>query len=325
MNRQISLGKAGMALVAAVAAAMCAVPFLTGYGTRRAGEWGICLPSPNMWNIDPLLSWGLNCACIALTAIGAYMLNREYNFIRSTRPVMPAVFLLTACAFPMLTFSLNASVLVCLLNLMALSVLFSCYRSRNATQEMFTIGTFMSVGSMCQYAFIPYLLVYVVAAVIMKSFRIKELIAMGMGIVAPYWVALGFGLVPVEALHLPRIAWPDVSQDALPTVFVTLGAVGFAAFTGMVLALNNSMKLYAGNSRVNALNLTVTIMGGVSVLCMVADFNNLQAYICTLLLCVSVQVANVCALWHFRREFLWVLVPGVLYAGVLAALLLLPG
>lgn len=321
MTRYKGIGKSGMVLAAVAATAMCVIAFLYAPDSRLSGELGICLPSPNLWGIPALWSWIANVALIMAITIGTFLLNRHFNFIRSTQPVLPAMFVIMVCSNPFITTYLSASTLVCAINLVSLSVLFGCYKIRNATQQMFLIGTLFSIGSMCQYAFIPFIIPHMIGAIIMKSFRIKELLAMGMGIIAPYWVGVGLGLVPLEAFRMPEIS--NLFNGFAPSadLFILMVSVGVAAFFGLLLGLNNSIKLYAGNSRVNALNMTVSLVGVTSIICIVIDFSNMMSYIATLYLTFAVQVANLCALWNFKREWLIVFVPAVIYTGFFLAMI----
>lgn len=311
-----------MVLAAIAAAAMFAAVFFFGPELRLSGELGICLPSPNLWDIDPLWSWAINTALLATITAGAFLLNRQYNFIRSTQPVLPAMFLVLAASNPWITDYLSSSTLICFVNLLSLSVLFGCFRQRNATQQMFVIGTFFSIGSMCQYAFLPYIIPYTVGAIIMKAFRLKEFLAMGMGILAPYWVGIGMGIIPLEDFRMPEFTDLFNGFAQARELFVLMLSVGIAIFCGFILALNNSIKLYAGNSRVNALNMTITLVGLTSTLCIIIDFSNMMAYIATLYFSVAVQLANLCALWTIRREWLVVFIPSLVYIGFFLALLL---
>ena len=47
-------------------------------------EYGICLPSPDTWDFNPVWSWIFNTLLIGLIAILLYLLNKTYNFIRTT-------------------------------------------------------------------------------------------------------------------------------------------------------------------------------------------------------------------------------------------------
>lgn len=316
------IGKGDLLIAVAVMAAMCATSFYFSPSIRISGGMGLCLPSPNLWNIEPIWSWGANTLLLGLIAVGCWLLNRTYNFIRSTRPVLPAMFLILAASNPWTDAYLTASTLLCAANLIVLAVAFGCYRSLNATQEMFLIGTIYSLGSMCQYAFLPFLLPVVAGAIIMKAFRVKEALAMLMGLVAPYWVGIGFGLLPLDSFRLPELSNLFGGFVETPDLIIILSSIGVAMFLGLLLGFNNSMKLYAGNSRVNALNMMISLMGVVSMVCIIVDFTNMMTYLATLYFTVAVQIANLCALWTFKREWVICLVPAVIYIGFFIAMVL---
>ncbi|MDE6443611.1 MAG: hypothetical protein K2K64_04205 [Muribaculaceae bacterium] len=312
------IGRSGLLMAVALMVAMCVVAFLFKPERPLTGNLGICLPSPNLWDIDPLASWIINLVLLGGIAAGGFFLNRTFNFIRSTEPVLPAMFLILVGSCPWITYNLSASSIICAVNILALSVMFNTYKSPNATQEMFTVATLLSVGSMFQYAFIPLVVPYVVGAIVMKAFRIKECLAMIMGLVAPYWVGIGLGLIRLDWFTMPEFTnlFSDFTQAS--ERYVLMVGVGLAIFIGSLLALNNSIKLYAGNSRVNAMNMCITLIGGVSILCIVVDFSNMMAYLATMFFTVAVQVANLCALWNIKREWLVVFIPGVIYTVLFA-------
>lgn len=322
MAKQKEIGKGGVVLCALLMIAMCTVSFLLRPDRRISGELGICLPSPNLWDINPVSSWIINTVLLGGCAAAGFFLNRTYNFIRSTHPVLTSLFFVMSASNPWTTGYLSSSTLLCVANLLCLSVMFRTFRSDNATQEMFVIGTFISVGSMFQYAFLPMILAYVCSAVVMKVFRVKEILAMGMGLVAPYWVGIGLGLIPLRWFSLPQLTNLFNDYAHASELFVLLLSVCMAVFCGLILGLNNSIKLYAGNSRVNAMNLTITFVGVVCSVCVVIDFSNMMAYLATLYFTVAVQVANVCALWNVRREGLVVAIPATIYIGFFIALIL---
>lgn len=322
MTVEKGIGKTGLVLAVMAMVAMTAASFVFRPAQRVSGDLGLCLPSPNLWDLNPVSSWIINTVFIGVIAFGAFFLNRTYNFIRSTQPVLPAMFLILAGSNPWINYYLSSSTLICLVNLISLSLLFGCYNSHNATQPMFVIGTLISIGSMVQYAFLPMIVAFVIGAIIMKSFRLKEFMAMAMGLVAPYWVGIGLGLIPIDSFNIPEFTnlFSDFAKAS--EIFVMALSVGIVAFFGIILALNNSIKLYAGNSRINALNMTITLLGLVAIVCIIVDFSNMLAYLDTLYFSAAVQVANLCALWHLRKEWLVVLVPSVVFIGLFVLMII---
>ena len=178
---------------------------------------------------------------------------------------------------------------------------------------MFVTATFISIGSMFQYAFLPMAVWVLIAAVILKIFRPKEVAAFILGLLAPYWIALGFGWIHFSEFRMPEPA-PLFGENIDPAnLFVIMLSTGFAIFIGIAIGISNSLRIYAGNSRVNAFNSVISWLGIVCAACIIIDFNNILAYLATLYFAVAVQFANLCALWQFKHEWLVILLPSAVY------------
>lgn len=313
MDIRVGIGKSGVAIAAAVAFALCLLSFLYHPVQIQPIQYGLCLPSPDAWDFNPLGSWIVNTALIGLIAILLFLINKSYNFIKTTEPALVVVFLIMAASGPWFTQSLNTSVLLCLANVVCLGIILDSYDTTNATQELFTIGLVVGIGSMVQYAFLPMAVVYILWALYMKVLRIKETLAFLIGIVCPYWIALGIGWLHFSQLHFPSIN-PLFSYEKDPSDFIILlSGIAFAAVVGFILALINSMKLFAGNSKVYAMNLCMVTLGAASVIFILVDFDNIHAYVITLYLACAVQIANICALWNPRLPWLVSVLPSLFY------------
>ena len=307
MSQNIGIGKTGLGLSAAVALALIALAYVYQPALELSGMPGICLPPATEW-IDGTWSWIVNLLVIAGIGLGINFLNREFNFIKTTQPVLPAVFLLLASSNPWLTDTLNSSVLMCAVNIISLALLFGVYDITNATRELFTIGTFIAIGSMFEYAFLAMVPVYLIGALTMKVLRLKEFVAFCLGLLAPYWVAVGLGIIPLSGFRIPHTSFIFEGYQKASELFLLLLNVGTAIFIGVCIGVTNSMKLYAGNSRVNAMNFVIYVMGAVCAVCVIADFDNMLAYLGTLYFTVAVQIANLCAIWNFRHEWIITLI-----------------
>lgn len=316
-------GKTGMLIAAATAAAMCVLSFVFQPERPLPAQTGLCLPSPGEWHLPVLWSWIINTSLLGLITIGAWLLNRTFNFIRSTEPVMPALFLLLTSSNPWITGELSSSLIICSVNLIWITILFTAYDSKNATQPLFAVATFISIGSMFQYAFLPMGLAALIGALIMKVLRFKELATFLLGLISPYWIALGFGWIKFSEFRLPEpLPLFSGSYDGT-TLFLLMLSVGVAIFIGVMTGFAVGLRLYAGNSKVNAMNGVITWTGIISVICILIDFNNIFAYLATLYLAVAVQLANLCALWQFRHEWLVTFLPGTVFVTFFILMLLL--
>lgn len=295
------------------AVAMSLIAFFISPVHESPDDYGICLPSPFRWGLPEFLSWILNCLVIGTIALTLFLINKTYNFIKTTQPVLIPIFLVAACSSPWFTESLNASTLLCLINVVSIGIIFSAYDRPNATQQLFCIGFLGSLGSMFQYAFIPMIFVYFTWTIFLKICRLKETIAFGLGLVCPYWIGLGFGLLSYHDFKLPSLTPFFGNEIDYTELLLLLLATGFAAVSSSFISLINGMKLYAGNARIYAMNLCIMVLGLASIICIFIDYDNMTAYVITLFMVMAVQFANICALWSPAEPMLITLVPVVIY------------
>lgn len=323
MAKNIGIGKLGVAIAMALAFVMCLLSFLLPSDRVISGNFGICLPSPDLWAINPFLSWIINIGLIAIVTGGIAFLNHSFNFIRTTEPALPILFLIMTCANPWITSELSASILLVAVNVLSLSFMFKSYASRNATQDMFAVATFIGIGSMFQYSFIPFIIAYLIMAIVMKVMRIKEFLAFIIGLTAPYWVGIGLGLVPLSSFHCPEIVNLFGIYENPIEIILLLVSTGTAIFLGIMTGLTESMKLYAGNSKVNDMNFCVSILGIVCIISIIVDFHNILSYLATLYFTVAVQLANLCALWNLSHRWLVTVIPSFIFIAFFVAMIII--
>lgn len=316
MNLRTGIGKTGVAMAALVAFAMCLLSLIFKPVEKSPVQYGFCFSSPDSWNVAPFWSWLINVWILVVIVILLLLINKKYNFIRTTEPTLPAVFLIMATACPWFTREINTSMILCLANVIGLGIIFESYSSRNATHQMFTLAFIIGIGSMFQYAFIPMALAYFFWGIFMKVLRLKEILAFIAGLLCPYWIVLGIGWINMSDIHLPSLTPLFGNIHDYTDFLLLLFAVGLAAGIGVFVGLINLMKLYAGNSKVNAMNLCVTILGLVSLICIIVDFDNMWAYVITLFMCSAVQLANICALWNPKLPWVVTVVPSILFIAI---------
>ena len=274
---------------------------------------GICLPSPAEWDIIPVWSWAINTFTILILTLGTILYGRYYNSIKGARNILAIVFPLMTASDPYLMVSLGTPTLLCAASLAIWWILGSTFRSENATQAIFVVATVIALGTMIQYAFLILIPVTLVNLIFLKIFRWREIGAFIMGLVAPYWVGVGLGLLPLDSFHLPTPHHVLLAHlEPGDTVPVLVGT-GFAILIGLLIGLNSTIKLYAGNSGVLALNLTIAVTGLGCVAAIFLDYTNLEAYLTTLYMTVAVQIAHLFGLWRVPRPRLVLSLFGLFY------------
>ncbi|MDE5839802.1 MAG: hypothetical protein K2H49_02670, partial [Muribaculaceae bacterium] len=199
-------------------------------------EFGLCISVPT-YMLSPVLEYGLNTLLIVFAVVIAFLINKKHSFVKSTETILPTAMAVILASNPVNTSYLGSPVVMLIVNLVCLDIIMKAYNSENATTSMFAVATYLSLGSMVQYAFLLLMIVYPVMAMMAKIFRIKEIVAFAMGLVAPYWVALGFGLISFSDFRMPHILanLPNADGNFLLMVFASLGML---ALTGLIMTLN---------------------------------------------------------------------------------------
>ena len=266
-----------------------------------AGDLGLCLASPNQWHLPKFFGWLINSGLIFLSSIIIGNANKKYNFIQEIEPVMPMAFLLIMSCNCITTATLTTSTLLLFINVLSLYVILSTYEEYNASRQFFVLGTLPAFGSMIQYSFLLMIPVYVGGGLLMKSFRLRELIAFIFGLVAPYWIVMGLGWVSFSSFRMPEAMTIFNTSSVDNDIFLSLVALLAMAVVALIIALYNSMRLYTRNSRLRCMHLSINLMGFVAALAVIFDFNNFPAYWGTIALWFSIELATLLALYDIRH------------------------
>lgn len=265
------------------------------------GDLGLCLPSPNQWKIPHFLSWLAGSALLLLSVVVAETSNKKYNFIHDPFSVLTAVLLVLLTCNCIPTAMLSTSTLILLANAVCFFIILSTYEEMNASKEFFIVGTLPAIGAMFQYSFLWMIPVYAGAGILMKSFRLRELIAFLFGIVSPYWIAVGLGWISLDSFRLPESLTIFSKSAVQEDIFITLVTTGITAFLALILALYNGVRLFSRNSRLRSIHMAFNLMGFVAILAIILDFNNFVAWSGTLSLWLALETATLLDLYNIRN------------------------
>lgn len=305
MNRRGTVAQTYIAMIILAAVFMAVAGWLRPV-FRPDANVGLSLPSPNLWPVMPFWSGIINGVIIIAASLWAWFLNKRYNFIKNSDYTLPSLFVLFVGSNPLDSGFLCTSTLLLVFWMIAFSVLFGCYRQRNATQELFLVATFLSVGSMVDYAFLTAAPMVIIAAVMLKAMRFREVIAFLLGLAAPYWIGLGFGLLKLSDFHLPQF-YNFTNGPLLPAELLTVGAgLGILWLSAAVCAISTMVKLYAGNPRPRTFNYTIYLLSVYCAVCMIVDSGHLAAYLATAYFSIAVMLTNFFTLNNVYRTSLWI-------------------
>lgn len=316
---------AAMLTVAIMSAIMCvAACFILKPDPAASTDFGLVLPSPNLWDISPLWSEIINVAIIGLSAPAVFLINKHFSLLKSSLPFWALFYLPLICCNIFVSGRFTAGILLLPTVLAILVALFNSYRSRNATRSIFFIATCISIGSTVQQAFLPLLPASIIGTLIMKALHGKEIMALLLGLVAPYWVLTGFGIITPSDFSMPVLS-PLFTSGISPEMVATATGTGVLFAIGLFLSLYNGIKLYAGNSRIRGCNNVVNVFGITATAAMIFDTANLTAYLGIFALWTGLQFANLFTLWNLPRPtwVFWIIQGCILaYAAILSLTLI---
>lgn len=299
------VGLPSLVCAIAVSAVMLILTVCLFAAPGASGDVGLSLPSPNEWHIPKFIGWVLNSSLIFLSIAVITSANRQYNFIPSAGYALPALMPILVCSCCITTATISTSTILMATNIAALFILFGTYESYNASKEFFILATLFSVGSMFQYAFLMMIPVYIIGGIMMKSLRVRETVAFILGLIAPYWILVGLDIVPSPSLRMPDTLKVLSTARGDSDLFIALLGGIIMSIMGVVVAIYNSLRLLMRNARPRSMHATVNVMGFVSVLCMVLNFNNFVSYLGTIALWLAIETAMMFELYHTRSPRLW--------------------
>lgn len=276
-------------------------------------DYGICLKSVKDWQMPHFLSWSLNIISFGLSALLVLWLNKEFRFIHDSTKLFATVYIFLSATNPWLTYSFSAQSLFTLLTLIATFVLFSQFGKRNAAEGMFIAFSTLSAGSIFQYSFALMIPIFLVATMYLNTLRIKETCAAILGILAPYWIALGFGLIDLQDFRIPDLQTIFFSNFISEIPIWMLLNVAFTSLLTLLLALSNSIKVFATNSQTRAYNSIFNLFAFALFWYMLFDFANIATYIPMLNLMAGIQIAHFFVINPTRRASLFFTVVAGIY------------
>ncbi len=270
------------------------------------------------------LSAGVNLLCLLVTGAIILAVNKVYTFVRSMTHLFVSSFFLLQLAHPSGLVALNAGTLLSLVTAISVLPLFASYQDKHAQRSIFLIFAIVATGSMFHYGFVALLPAYLLCFLNMGALNLKGLLAMLFGLVTPFWIVLGLGIVSPSAFAMPSVngIW-NLSFTPQTNVVLTLAVL--TAVTGIVLAVMNLMTImnYRMQTRVyNAFFVFVLVM---TVIALCIDYSDVAVFLPVLNLMVGVQVAHAHTLHttnHHRYVFMVLLIVGC--CAFCAASILLP-
>lgn len=293
-----------------VVAALCMAIFFLYRGFPWPVEnFGLVDNWSGTWCDDPYISLGAEVGLIALIMLLMAYLNKAYNLLRQMSMLHCSLFIIMEATTPPLILTLNSGAVLCLTVLLCTAILFFAHLHENPdTRRIFLVFFLLSAGASVQYAFLVYVPVFILACIQLKLFSLRALSAIFLGIISPWIILMGFGIVTPDDLQMPAFAL-EMPQWAHPRTMLFLITVALTVVLSILALLQNLIKIISYNAQSRGMQNVITTITVVTALAIVADFRNIYAYL-TILNCITAfQLTHMfVAIHNFAKSHIAILI-----------------
>ena len=301
MNAFIN-GAGCIALAALLGLALCIYYNYAGidytdefYGVVAGAEIGLARGSA--------LSWALNLIVIGCCVVLLSFLNKRFAFIREYTRLHTSMLIVLTMSVPGLTTALCPANVVVALLLLAMHVMFSGYQQQHYRSYIFLISLILSIGSMVDYVFVAYALIFMVGFFQVQLMSFKGFVGMLFGWITPYWIAYGFGLFELADLHVPQLEFTTERYMALVTSPVIVNVV-LTVITGTIFGAMNALTLISYRRQLRAYNGFFTVLALATTLLLAVDVANVLTYLAVLNVCLAVQAAHFFTTTRLNKSYI---------------------
>lgn len=288
---------------------MVAIAIIYALGTgamtvfpAHEGDSGLCLPPAEQWNIPGWASLIVNLGLNAFILIMLSVINKTFNVMRAVTWLPVGLYAIMQAAVPRELIRLNSGTLLALAVIVCMYLIFYCYDAPERVRRVFLTFLVISLGAACQYSFIIFIPVFWLICAQMRIFTLRSFIASVLGILTPWIIMLGFGLVHFDDFHAPQIVSVYSALDLRSAMYLLI----VTAFTVCVLIFSLSVNLWktiSYNARARAYNGAFTVVSVITLVAMVFDYTNLLTYLPLLNLCAAFQLTHYFVTHRFDRQY----------------------
>lgn len=287
---------------------MAFMAFSTIPGGTLEGSSGVCMPSPNQWTLSPSLSFAAALGLISLCVMLSIGLNARFSLIPGTGVLYATMFLIAQGAIPWTNARLSSALILLSVSLICTHILFSLYGQRNAAKGIFVIFSTLSWGAMIQYAFVLLIPIFLLGALFLSVLRIKEIGAAILGIIAPFWITIGLGIISPQEINFPTLTNLFYSFTSPGSLFFLLITLCFASILILLLTASNTLAPSSTGQQHRSYYAFINLLGTAMVWYMLFDASNMLAYSSILMSCLGFQTARYAAIPRHRFAYLPVII-----------------
>lgn len=295
-------GRGFMALSAIALVAATIVALWAGIQAPSVEGHGIFFTFRNSLIDNAPLSAAANVLCLLITGGILLAINKVFTFVRSVTRLFASAFFWLQLANPSGLVALHVGTLMCLMTAVLMLPLFASFQDRHSQRSIFLVFALVATGTMFHYGFLVLLPAFLLGFLNMGVMNLKGVLAMLFGLVTPFWIILGLGIVSPTDAMAPQ--WLVLDIPALTPLLLLAAAT---ALLGIVLAVMNLPTIMNYRLQPRVYNAFFVIVLVLAVIAMSLDHRDLAVYLPLLGLMVAVQVAQVHTLRTYRYRYVFLL------------------
>lgn len=294
-----------MSVMIMAVAAVAAAAFVFGGSERTIETNGFVTLCSGTYVVPSFVSLGCGVALIIGVALLLNIINRRFNLLRTRTSLQCSAFLLMMLASPALAVYANMGTLMCAVILLCSMILYGQYANhRYDKRNILLVFLILSVCSSFDYRYALYVPVMAVGCWQMRIFTMRTLIAMLTGLLTPWVIAFGFGLLTLEMLRLPEISF------VLTGVYGTSASlfVGVAVYTALLTVgclLQCVIKIMSYTAHARAQLSFITLLTVVTLAFAVLNSVELALWVPMVNCCAALQLAHLfCAIHTYPKSYI---------------------
>ncbi len=306
----------GFNLALALLAVTAATLFFLGGNTEPInGDRGFAFTSANEWFTVPAADFSAGIGASVFTVLIMLLINRIHNVFRAMTSLFIGMFAMMQMGTPGLMTQFSNGSLMAVVVPLCILFLLRCYGSPRAARTVFLVFFILSAALLTQYSFVFYFLVMAIGCMQMRVFNWRNISAATLGIISPWWIVFGFGLVNPFELQLPHLSSILVHIHQSDMLLMLI-AVGFTVLITAVCFILSVMRTIAYNAHARAVNgvFTITTMVTVAALCI--DNGNMTSYVPLLNFCAAMEVTHYFSTHRAEKSFIAILLIFAAYAAL---------
>lgn len=244
------------------------------------------------WHIGRWLSLVLGLGANGMIALLLIYLNKTFNVLRCMTMLQSTLFLCMTLATPWHLSVLTSGTVVALVALACCFILFSEYgRGGDCQQRVFLAFLLLSAGAAVDATFVALLPIYIFACAQMRVMNPRTILAILMGIAAPWILLLGYGIVKPCQLAVPPFAgYAGLSAPGAATAALAAAITGFA---GMAAWTQNVMKILTYKAQSRAMLSLLSLLMAACAIGVAVDPSASQSLCPLLACCAALQLGHV--------------------------------